>query len=54
VFKQPLLGCISLVQGTFFKLVSISSTLTGKSSCSQRLLELCPVSKSTIIKLAKS
>jgi hypothetical protein len=54
VFKQPLLGCISFLRGILFELNSIPSGLTDKFRCYQRLLKLCPVSKSTLIKLAES
>jgi hypothetical protein len=54
VFKQPLLGCISFLRGIVFELGSVCRGVTDKFSCYQRLLELCPVSKSTLIKLAKS
>jgi hypothetical protein len=54
VFKQSLLGRISFFRGILFKLGSIPRGLTNKFRCYQRLLELCPVSKSTLIKLAES
>jgi hypothetical protein len=54
VFTQPLLGCISFRRGIVLELASVFRGLTHKFSCYYRLLELSPVSKSTLVKLAKS
>jgi hypothetical protein len=54
VFKQPLLCCIFFLRGVLYELSSIPRGLTDESRCYQRLLELCPVSKSTLIKQAKA
>jgi hypothetical protein len=54
VFKQPLLGCIPFLRSIVFELGSVPGGLTDKLSCYQRVLELCPVSESTLINLAES